>query len=93
VPAQGLVIFFAIDLDSVPSFCYLDIHCDRTPIEGALGDLQPKRIEALVEGHAELRMFRFLVLPWVRVPIWPAGGELLVTRRTGLWYALDHSYE
>jgi hypothetical protein len=36
----------------------LDIPCDRTPIEGALGDLQPVRIEALGEGHADLRLFR-----------------------------------
>lgn len=39
----------------------LDLPCDRTPIEGALGDLQPLRIEALGEGHADLRMFRFLL--------------------------------
>lgn len=39
----------------------LDLPCDRTPIKGALGDLQPLRVEVLGEGHADLRMFRFLL--------------------------------
>jgi hypothetical protein len=39
----------------------LDLPCDRTPIEGALGDLQPLRIEPLGEGHPDLAWFRFLL--------------------------------
>ncbi len=39
----------------------LDLPCDRTPIEGALCELQPVRIEALGEGHPDLRLFRFLL--------------------------------
>ena len=39
----------------------LDLPCDRTPIEGALGDLQPLRIEPLGEGHPDLALFRFLL--------------------------------
>ena len=39
----------------------LDLPCDRTPIEGALGDLQPVRIEPLGKGHPDLALFRFLL--------------------------------
>jgi hypothetical protein len=39
----------------------LDLPCDRTPIEGALGELQPLRIEPLGEGHPDLALFRFLL--------------------------------
>ena len=39
----------------------IDLPCDRTPIEGALGDLQPLRIEPLGEGHPDLALFRFLL--------------------------------
>ena len=39
----------------------LELPCDRTPIEGALRDLQPLRIEPLAEGHAEQRLLRFLL--------------------------------
>jgi hypothetical protein len=39
----------------------LDLPCDRTPIEGALDDLQPLRIEPLGEGHPDLALFRFLL--------------------------------
>lgn len=39
----------------------LDLPCDRTPIEGALSELQPLRIAALGEGHADLALFRFLL--------------------------------
>jgi hypothetical protein len=37
-----------------------DVPCNRTPIGGALSDLQPMRIEALGEGHPDQRLFRFL---------------------------------
>lgn len=39
----------------------LDLPCDRTPLESALGDLQPLRIEALGEGHSDLALLRFLL--------------------------------
>jgi len=39
----------------------LDLPCDRTPIEGALGDLQPLRIDPLGEGHPDLALLRFLL--------------------------------
>ena len=39
----------------------LDLPCDRTPIGGPLGEVQPVGIEALGEGHADLRLFRFLL--------------------------------
>jgi hypothetical protein len=39
----------------------LDLPCDRTPIEGALSDWQPLRIETLAEGHPGQRLFRFLL--------------------------------
>ena len=39
----------------------LDLPCDRTPIEGALGDLQPLRIDPLGEGQPDLALFRFLL--------------------------------
>jgi hypothetical protein len=39
----------------------LDLPCERTPIESALADLQPVRIEALGQGHADLALFRFLL--------------------------------
>jgi hypothetical protein len=39
----------------------LDLPCDRTPIEGALCDLQPVRIEPLGEGHTDRPVFRFLL--------------------------------
>ena len=39
----------------------LDLPCDRTPIEGVLGDLRPLRIEPLAEGHPDLALFRFLL--------------------------------
>ncbi len=39
----------------------LDLPCDRTPIEGALSELQPVRIEALGEGHPDGPVFRFLL--------------------------------
>ena len=39
----------------------LDLPCDRTPIEEPLGSVRPVRIEALGEGHADLRLFRFLL--------------------------------
>jgi hypothetical protein len=39
----------------------LEVACDRTPIEGALDDLRPLRIEALAEGHPDLRLFRSLL--------------------------------
>ena len=35
--------------------------CDRTPIEGALCDLQPVRIEPLREKDPDLALFRFLL--------------------------------
>jgi len=39
----------------------LKLPCDRTPIEGALGDLQPVRIDPLGERHPDLALFRFLL--------------------------------
>lgn len=39
----------------------LDLPCDQTPIEGPLCEVRPVRIEALGEGHADLRLFRFLL--------------------------------
>jgi len=39
----------------------LEVACDRTPIEGALKDLRPLRVEALGEGHRDLRLFRSLL--------------------------------
>ena len=39
----------------------LDLPCDRTPIEGALGEVRPVRIEALGADHADGRLFRFLL--------------------------------
>ena len=39
----------------------LDLPCDRTPVGGTLGELQPLRIEALGEGHTALALFRFLL--------------------------------
>ena len=39
----------------------LDLPYDRTPIEGALGDLQPVRIELSSEGHRDWALFRFLL--------------------------------
>jgi hypothetical protein len=39
----------------------LDLPCDRTPIEGALSDLHPVKIEALGEGHPDQRVWRFLL--------------------------------
>lgn len=39
----------------------LDLPCKRTPIERALADLQPVRIEVLGQGHADLALFRFLL--------------------------------
>jgi hypothetical protein len=39
----------------------LDLPCERTPIEGALSDLQPVRLESLGEGHPDLALFRFLL--------------------------------
>ncbi len=39
----------------------LNIPCDRTPIEEPLGSVRPVRIVALGEGHADLRLFRFLL--------------------------------
>jgi hypothetical protein len=39
----------------------LDLPCDRAPIESALGDLQPVRLEPLAEGHPDLALFRFLL--------------------------------
>jgi len=39
----------------------LTMACDRTPIEGALCDLQPVRIEPLREKDPDLALFRFLL--------------------------------
>jgi len=39
----------------------LEVACDRTPIEGALGDLQPVQIELLGEDHPDQPLFRFLL--------------------------------
>ena len=39
----------------------LDLPCEDSPIEGTLGDLQPLRIEPLLEGHPNLALFRFLL--------------------------------
>jgi len=39
----------------------LKLPCDRTPIAGALGDLQPVRIDPLGERHPDLALFRFLL--------------------------------
>lgn len=39
----------------------LDMPCDRTPIEGALCDLQPVQIQGLGEGHPDGALFRFLL--------------------------------
>jgi hypothetical protein len=39
----------------------LDVPCDRTPVEAALRDLQPLRLQALEEGHPELGLFRSLL--------------------------------
>ena len=39
----------------------LDLPCDRTAIECALGELQPLRIAPLGEGHPDLALFRFLL--------------------------------
>lgn len=39
----------------------LELTCDRTPVEGALGALHPLRIEALGEGHPDTKLFRFLL--------------------------------
>lgn len=39
----------------------LDLPCDRTPIAGALSEVQPLRIETLSEGHADQPLFRFLL--------------------------------
>jgi hypothetical protein len=38
-----------------------DVACDRTPIEGALGELQPVRIEPLGEVHPDRDLYRFLL--------------------------------
>lgn len=39
----------------------IDMHCDRSPIEGALGDLQPVRIEPLGQDHPDVALFRSLL--------------------------------
>lgn len=39
----------------------LPVPCDRTPIEGALADLQPLRIEALGQSHPDGALWRFLL--------------------------------
>jgi hypothetical protein len=39
----------------------LDLPCDRAPIEGVLGDLQPLGLEPLGEGHRDLTLWRFLL--------------------------------
>jgi hypothetical protein len=39
----------------------LDLPCDRSPVEGALSDLQPVRIIALGEDHPDLKLWRFLL--------------------------------
>ena len=39
----------------------LELPCDRTPLEGALGDLRPLRIDLLGPGHPDLALFRFLL--------------------------------
>lgn len=39
----------------------LELVCDRTPIEAPLSEVRPVRIEALGKGHADLRLFRFLL--------------------------------
>lgn len=38
-----------------------DLPYDRVPIKGALGDLQPVRIEVLGEGHPDQPLFRLLL--------------------------------
>jgi len=38
-----------------------EVLCDRAPIGGALGELQPVRIEPLGEGHPDQPLFRFLL--------------------------------
>jgi len=39
----------------------IDVPCDRTPIEGSLGGLQPLHIQLLGERHPDLPLFRFLL--------------------------------
>ena len=39
----------------------LDLPCDRTPVECALGALQPVRIEPLGEGHPHVALWRSLL--------------------------------